>query len=275
MNAILATVALEPRRWMMPRYPAMTLHYLLPHIAAAGFDAIEAWQWHVSRLTIEETHLVKEAADALGVSFAYIGVYPQLHLPEGEEAQMARTELFGLIERARILGVTRFKIMLGMRKGAEITPEELARHNQRFAEWYAACDAVGISMVAELHGNTMFDPCECGRQWMAEHPEYAMSICFQPYDFSDTDEALRLADSFAGQISHVHLQGRKENAFSLLEDADIDYARLLPAILEKNPSVTGTIEFVRDCTAPGAFDVTRMLAYASQDREYIAHITAG
>ena len=75
MRSILATIALEPRRWSPPpRFAAMSLHYLLPHIAAAGFDKIEVWQWHISRQELEEVRLMREQADALGVSIPYIGV---------------------------------------------------------------------------------------------------------------------------------------------------------------------------------------------------------
>ena len=273
MRSILATIALEPRRWVRPRIPAMTLHYLLPHIAAAGITQVEAWQWHVSRLDLEDAALVRKTADELGITFPYIGVYPSFHLPDGPDAVAARAERFGLIERARILGCSRFKIMLGMRKASEITEEEMARHNERFAEWYGACTAVGIRLVTELHGGTLFDPWEKGAEWMAAHPEFDMGICYQPYDFSDPKKALELAAVFSGKIEHIHLQSPVANgAYSLLADSPLNYAALLPAIMARNPKATMTIEFVKDCVQTGAFQLASVVQNAREDALFVEKV---
>ena len=254
----------------------MTLHYLLPHIAAAGFDRIEAWQWHVSGATHDELDVICGLAQSLGITMPYMAVYPAFHLEDGPEAEQAQAALFDLIERAGVLGVGAFKIMLGSRKGSEITEQETERHDRRFGEWYAACREAGIDIVAELHGGTLLDPYEVGKQWIDDHPEFEIGICYQPYDFLDPAAAVALADEFRGKIRHVHLQGRAADsgAFCLLADSPLDYATLLPRLICDNGSPSMTLEFVKDCIQGDVpFDLGHVLRSAQDDADFVERVT--
>jgi len=254
----------------------MTLHYLLPHIAAAEFDEIEVWQWHATTPSLPELEIIREQADVLGVSMPYIGVYPVFHLEDGEEADQCQAELMDLIDRARILGATGFKLMLGRRKGHDITPEEQTRHDTRFGVWYDACVAAGIQVVAELHGGTLLDPWEYGKKWLQNHPEFDVKICYQPYNFGDMDAALALADEFADRIVHIHLQASRDGKHVLLQNAPIDYARLLKRLLEHNPNATMTLEFVQDCIQNNQpFDLILVLQNAKTDAAFVRNLVAG
>lgn len=275
-RAILGSIALEPRRWTsIPRYPAMTLHYLLPHIVKAGFSRVEAWQWHVTQPTLDELKIIREQADELAVTFPYIGVYPSFHMEDGPDAEAQHQICMDLIKRAGILGTKGFKIMLGNRRGSEITPEEQERHDRRFSKWYRACADHGIRIYAELHGGTLFDPWEYGKNWLDNHPELDLSICFQPFDFTNLDVTLALADIFAGKIGHIHLQAPGKNGYTLLKDCPLDYTVLLSKILRDNPTATMTLEFVRDCIQSGPFDLSLPLNSARMDAAFVEAVCGG
>ncbi len=274
MQPMLATIAVEPRRWASPRRPAMTLLYLLPHVAETGFTDIEAWQWHVSTLSVDGLHLVRDLADSLGVTISTIGVYPSFQTREGDGDL---EEMLMMVERAQVLGATRLKALFLGGKGAEMDEAAWERFNRRLDKWHAACRDAGIEILAELHGGTPFDPPEVGLKWLEQHPELDVGICYQPYDFANTGAAIELAEMFAGRIRHIHLQAHdREGDFCRLADSPLDYAAVLAALLEANDSTTAAIEFVRSSIQEGpAFDLGAALADARADAAWVRGVVAG
>jgi sugar phosphate isomerase/epimerase len=280
MNAILGTIALEPNRWTGRRNPRFSLLELLPQIKASGFDRIEAWQWHVSNLYLKETREVRARADELGVDFTYIGVYPSFIL-EGADAREEERIQSDILDKAEILGTRTLKIMLGVGlKGSAATPEQKTLTAKRFGKWYREARSRGIAMAVELHGNTMFDPVETGIEFMNAHPELDFSICYQPYDFTDTAKALDLADRFSGRITHIHLQApqprEQGGKYDLLEESRLSYRKLIPHILFRNPGATLTLEFVKDCIQNDKpFELKPVLENALRDGLFVDRVLAG
>lgn len=280
MNAILATIALEPNRWTGTRTPRFTLEELIPRAAAHGFDKLELWQWHVSTRFLKAIRTIRAVGDAQGVTFPYIGVYPAFLLAGAEAREEERIQA-DILDKAEILGATTLKIMLGMGvKGSAATPDQVALIADRFTPWYRAARARGIAMTAELHANTLFDPVETGLAFLDAHPDLDLTLCYQPYDFTDTDRALALADRVAGRISHIHLQAPRSKArgggYDWLEEAALDYRRLIPHLLRRHPDATLTIEFVKDCLQPAAeFDLERVLENAARDGRFVESVRAG
>jgi sugar phosphate isomerase/epimerase len=277
MRAILGTIALEPNRWTAFKEPRMDLIELLPAIRRAGFNQLEIWQNHVSLRSLAAIRALRAKGDEVGMTFPYIGVYP-IFTAGGLEAREQERIQADILDKAEILGTHRLKIMLacGLR-GGEATPDQLRQVAERFGNWYREAKSRGIQMAVELHGGTVFDPVEAGERFMQAHPELDFTICYQPYDFQDTAKAMALADRFSGRISHLHLQAPQPQdqggLYSLLEDSTLDYRRLLPHILRRNPTATMTLEFVRDCIAKDSpFDVDRVLASARKDADFVESI---
>lgn len=274
MRAILGTIALEPNRWTAFREPRMDIIELLPAIRRAGFDQLEIWQNHISLRSLSTIHALRAKGDETGVAFTYIGVYP-VFTATGLEAREQERVQADILDKAEILGTHRLKIMLACGlKGGEATPDQLRQVADRFGRWYREATARGIHMAVELHGGTIFDPVEAGERFTQAHPELDFTICYQPYDFQDTVKAMALADRFSGRISHIHLQApqphEKGGHYVLLEESSLDYRRLLPHILRRNPGATLTLEFVRDCLEKGSdFDVERVLANARKDADFV------
>ncbi len=277
MKAILGTVALEPNRWTGKRNPKYSLMELLPLVSSYGFDKLEVWQWHVSTRYLKEIREVKAKADEQGLSFPYIGVYPSFIL-EGLERREEERIQADVLDKAEVLGTRTLKIMLGVGlKGSAATPELVEQTAERFDAWFREAKSRGISMTAELHAHTMFDPVDCGIAFMKRFPGLDFSICYQPYDFTDTPKALALADQFAGKISHIHLQAPqvkdKGGKYDLLEEAALDYKTIIPHILRRNPNATMTLEFVKECIQnDGPFNITPVLENARRDGLFVEKV---
>lgn len=273
MRAILGTIALEPNRWTPYREPRTDLITTLPAIHAAGFDKLEIWQWHIAYRGLAAVRDLKERGDELGVSFPYIGAYPSFVGTGADHREQLRLQA-DVLDKAEILGTRNLKVMLGCGiKGSSITAAQMQLTVERFGTWFREAKTRGIAMCVELHGNTMFDPVEAGMAFMQAHPELGFSICFQAYDFADTDKALALADQFAGRITHIHLQAPRDGLYDLLEHGALDYRRLLPHIVKLNPATTMTLEFIKDCIPAGPpFDLELVLANARRDAEFVERV---
>ncbi|MCZ7648530.1 MAG: TIM barrel protein [Planctomycetota bacterium] len=271
MRTLLNSIALEPNRWTKDKIPRFDLaDELLPRIAKAGFTRIEVWQHHVSEKSLDEVRAVAARGKDLGLNFPVVGAYPNFHL-EGELAERARRYNHELLERAKLLGARWIKCFLGRVKASEITPEQLERTTKHAGEWVAAGQALGFRFSAELHGGTMFDPFECGEAYLAEHPEWEMRYCFQPYDMTDTGASLALIERLGARIVHAHFQGRNAQGFCRLAEADIDYDRVVKALAQANPEFLPSIEFVKHGFVKEGepFDFDAALSDALADAEFI------
>lgn len=272
VRVLLNTIALEPHRWSKDKAPRYHLvRDLLPRIARAGFTQVELWQYHLSTLTAAEVDETAALARKLGLKFPVLGAYPQFHL-EGEAAEAEAKALDGLLDRAAALGVRWIKFFFGRVKGSAITPEQLERTTAHAAAWIDRGHGFGLDFCAELHGGTLFDPYDFGRRYLAEHPEFGVKICFQPYDFEKTEPSLELIDELGPRIVHAHFQGRRNGkAFCRLEEADVDYTKIVPALAEANPRILPSIEFVPNGfpTAGQDLDFDAALADAVADARFI------
>ncbi len=277
MRPILASIVLDPNRWSRFKDPKLDLIELLPAIREAGFDKIEAWQYHLTPRSLAAVQAIRARADELGLTFPYIGVYPAFHFDGAPAREQARFQA-DILDKAEILGTPVLKIMLNVwLKGSDATPAQIALTAARFGAWYREAKSRGIGMCVELHGGTLFDPVDTGLQFMQDYPELDFTICYQPYDFADTDQAIALADRFAGRISHLHLQApqppERGGMYDLLEECPLDYRRLLPHLLRANPGATLTLEFIKDCIQHDRpFDIAPILANAQRDAAFVERV---
>jgi len=276
-RVILATIALEPNRWTGRRNPRYTLQELMPLARQTGFDKLEVWQWHISHPYLEEAREIRQQADRLGLSFPYIGVYPRFHLHGPEAREEARLQ-DDILDKAEILGTPTLKVMLAAGlKGSNATAEQLSLVAERFGAWYQNARSRGIGMVAELHAGTLFDPPDVGIAFLNRFPDFDVGICFQPFDFTDLDGALALAERFKGQIRHIHLQApqKESKGYVRLAESPLDYRRLLSPILRDNPGATMTLEFVKGCVQEdGPFTLAHVLTNAQRDAEFVESLLA-
>ncbi|MHC4885495.1 MAG: sugar phosphate isomerase/epimerase family protein [Planctomycetota bacterium] len=276
VNVMVNTIALEPNRWTPEKIPHKDVDELLPKMAEAGFTAIEMWQFHVSGKSLDEVKATRRLMDELGLTCPVIGAYPQFHL-EGDEAEAEAETQMGLLDRAEILGAPVIKMFLGRVKGSEISDAQMALTEERVARWSEAAKARGIRFCAELHGGTLFDPEETGAAFLAKHPELEMAICYQPYQWDDTQACMDLAGRYAGWIMHVHLQGHDADfAYCPLSESAIDYTQILAKIQAENPGVTYGVEFVRGGMGPAEkLDYGAALADARLDKDFVEGLLNG
>src|SRR5690606_30831338 len=116
-------------------------------IAGAGFEALEVWQYHLSRLSDEQVTRLGERAKALGIAFPVVGLYPALHL-DGEERDREWEAMEAMIARSAALGARVIKMFAG-RLGSDEVDEEAFGRSVAFTRRLAgAAAAHGMALTA-------------------------------------------------------------------------------------------------------------------------------
>jgi sugar phosphate isomerase/epimerase len=273
MFILLNSIALDPNRWTADKIPHIRLFNLLEPIAETGFKNVEVWQQHVLLEEIETVVGIKDAGDKLGVTFPIVGAYPKLHLI-GQDRQQEIDKLVQLVKRARILGAKVVKIFVGSKGSEELNKVEYERSVAFLGQLVTLADEHGLTVTGEMHKKTLFDSVASTLHLMESIASDKFGVCFQPYDFGSTDQAVLDFISVAGNTLHVHFQGKKNGRLDYLEHSDINYARLTKELISHSFNGYLCIEFVKDCVVkdPDAFNLATVLDNAKQDKKYIARI---
>ena len=165
-HLLLNTIALDPNRWTPEKVAYFDLVDLLPALAEAGFDALEVWQYHLSRLADEQVAALGERARSLGVTFPVVGLYPALHL-DGEERAREWAAMEMLVARSADLGARVVKMFAG-RLGSDEVDEEAFERSVGFAREMAEAVAEhGLVLTAETHPDTLCDSVPATRRFLA------------------------------------------------------------------------------------------------------------
>ena len=131
-----------------------------------------------------------------------------------------------------------------------------------------------MTITGETHAHTLFDSLEACRVVLDAVGAGSFKVCFQPYDLTDTAQALAQYDALRAHVVHVHYQGRRSGDLALLEDADLDYDTLTRTLAAHGFEGYLCIELVKDCIVetPTAFDLERVLHQAQQDRDFVLRV---
>lgn len=270
IKILLNTIALEPNRWTTEKIAYYKLNQLLEPIARNGFQNLEVWQYHISREDERTVKTYRQQADAFGLAFPIIGMYPKLHL-QSDASKREMDKFNKMFNYAKILDAEIVKIWLGAIGSAEITTDAEIRSLDFLAEALELAQQYDITITAENHDNTLLDTIESCHKVLQKLDAPKLKICYQPYDFSNKTQLISDYLSLKTSVIHVHFQGRKNGEFALLENADLDYKVFVAALAEHGFKGYWSIEFVKDCVVaqPQDFDLELVLANARRDRDFL------
>ncbi len=270
---LLNTLALDPHRWSPEKIAYHRLDALLAPIAGAGFHGIELWQYHISRERKTDVQRLRATAEALGLRIPVVGMYPQLHL-DGAARRAAWDEAQTVVAYAGLLGAAVVKIFVGSKGARALTDAEYERSLAFLADLIDLARSSGLTITGETHPDTLFDSLDACRAVLGAVGADNFKVCFQPYDLTDTGQALAQYDALREHVVHVHYQGRRSGDLALLEDADLDYDTLTRTLAAHGFEGYLCIELVKDCIVepPTAFDLERVLHHAQQDRDFVLRV---
>lgn len=273
MSLLLNTIALDPNRWTPAKQPYFQLVGLLPAFRRHSFQQLEVWQYHLTTLPEDGLDRLVERAQTLEITFPIVGLYPALH-HEGVARVHEQRAMQTAIGRAARLGARTIKIFAGQLGSAAVDARAYTRSiafAQRLASWAAD---FGMTVTAETHPDTLCDTVEATLQFLEDVAAPNVKLCFQPFDFTHTEQTLQDYASLQEHVVHVHLQGRCNDQMCLLQRADLDYTRLLRALAATNFRGDLCIEFVEGCVVadPQDFDPETVFMNAEKDRQFVRQI---
>ena len=267
---VLNTLALDPNRWTPEKRAYHPLGSLLSPIAEAGFHGVELWQYHVSREHEAAVARLREQAEALGLRMPIVGMYPRLHL-HGPARQEAWDEVQRVFAYAALLGAAIVKIFVGSKGTRQHTDAEYNRALAFLIDMTTLAASHGLTITGETHPDTLFDSLGACRRVLDAVQSDHLKICFQPYDFADTPQALADYEALHRHVVHVHFQGRRAGALTHLEDADLDYETFTGSLAAHRFDGYLCLELVKDCVVDNAtdFDLDLVLKNAQRDRDFV------
>ncbi|NIR51478.1 TIM barrel protein [candidate division KSB1 bacterium] len=273
IHILLNSIALDPNRWTADKRAYFQLDQLLDPVAKAGFRFIEVWQDHVSRAAESEIKKYGKIANSLGLRFPVIGMYPSLHL-RGRGRQDELDRIKRLLNYAKLLESGLLKAFVGVQGSAQITDSEYQRSVEFMQETLELAASYNLAVTGETHPDTLFDSVDSCREFMKAVNLENFMVCFQPFDFYDTEKAIGDYRMLADDVVHIHYQGQKNGKMALLKDSDLDYGKLTAALVEGGFSGKICIEFVKDCVVqdPKDFNVKKVLENAVQDRDFVVNV---
>lgn len=275
-SLLLNTIALDPNRWTPTKQPYTHLQTVLSRVVASGFRQLEVWPYHLSTLDAVAMDALVAEMRRLGVTAPIVGVYPALHL-EGAVRDRQWDELVLTVERAQRLGAAAVKMFAGRLGSVEASAEEVERSVGFTRQLVGLARDHRMRLIAEAHPDTLCDSVEATRRFLGAVGDPTLGVCFQPYDFSSTTQTVADYRALREHIVHVHLQGRRNDTMSLLEEADVDYTVVLGELAADGFDGAISIEFVEGCVVsdPADFDLDQVLANARRDADFVASVMPG
>lgn len=270
---LLNTIALDPNRWTSGKIPYFRLVDLIEPITEAGFKYIEIWQQHILLEDVGTVKKIKDLGDAAGVAFPIVGAYPKLHLT-GQDRENELDKFTQIAERAKILDSKVIKMFIGAKGSNDLDKAEYEQSVGFLRQLVELATDHGLRVTGEMHRKTLFDSISSTQRLVETIGSDNFSICYQPYDFKSTEQAVENFISVAGSTVHVHYQGKKNGRLDYLEHSDINYTQLTRQIIKQRFDGYLCIEFVKDCVVedPSDFKLDTVLGNAQRDRGFIANI---
>ena len=274
MRLLFNTIMLEVNRWTQDKTLTRPLSELLAPIKEANFSELEIWQYHISRLPADEITTLKDQLDTLELQTVALGAYPVLHL-ESTEGQEAAADLERLVDYAKVLGATTFKVFAGRLASADVDAETWSRSTTRLRNLAGLLADNGMDLTLETHSNTLCDTPASTQRLLGEIGDLDhFGLCFQPYTNQDTQATLAFFADLGPAVRHIHLQNRTmaDNTCSRLADGDwYDCARLLQAAKTSGFDGLLSLEFTAGLFPPEGevFDPQTVIDNAVQDAAFV------
>lgn len=266
------SIALDPNRWTLDKIAYFQLDQLLDHVAKAGFHFVEVWQYHISRATESEIRKYHKIANSLGLAFPVIGMYPRLHF-SGRERQNELDRIEMLINYAKLLGTDIIKVFVGVHGSDQTADSEYQRSVEFMQEILDLAGCYNLIITGETHQDTLFDSIESCEKFIKAINSENLKMCFQPFDFYNTEKAISDYHLLADNVIHIHYQGQKDGKIDLLKDSELDYGKLTKEFIERGFSGKICVEFVKNCVVkdPKDFDLKEVLENAVLDRDFLVN----
>ena len=168
-------------------------------VKAAGLSCIE-WgsDVHAPCRDTERLYEIARLQGEYGITCSSYGTYFRLGVTPLEE-------LSDYIAAAGILGTNILRLWGGTKKGADMTPEELADFTDTCRKAAAMAEEAGVILCLECHMLSITETPDYAVSLMEAVNSPAFRMYWQPFQWLDTEGSLAVARAVAPYAEHIHV----------------------------------------------------------------------
>ena len=140
-------------------------------------------------------------------------------------------ELSDYISAAKILGTNILRVWGGTKKGADMTPEELASFTDTCQKAAAMAEEAGVILCMECHMLSVTETTDYGVALLEAVNSPHFRMYWQPFQWLDTAGSLDVAKTYAPFVQHIHVfnwRGPKKLSLSEAVEDWRAYLSVLP-----------------------------------------------
>ena len=191
---------------------------------AAGLSCIE-WgsDIHAPCRDIARLSEIVRLQQEYGVTCSSYGTYFRLGVTP-------TAELPDYISAAKTLGTNILRVWGGTKKGADMTPEELAAFTETCKKAAALAEEAGVILCLECHMLSVTETPDCAVALMEAVNSPAFRMYWQPFQWLDTEGSLSVAQTIAPYAEHIHVFNWRGSQKLPLAEAVEDWKRYLAAL---------------------------------------------
>ena len=172
---------------------------ILAAVKTAGLTCIE-WgsDVHAPCRDTERLYEIARLQKEYGITCSSYGTYFRLGVTPLEE-------LSDYIAAAGILGTNILRLWGGTKKGADMTPEELADFTDTCRKAAAMAEEAGVILCLECHMLSVTETPDYAVALMEAVNSPAFRMYWQPFQWLDTEGSLAVARAVAPYAEHLHV----------------------------------------------------------------------
>lgn len=140
------------------------------------------------------------------------------------------TELPDYIAAAKTLGTNILRVWGGTKKGADMTPEELAAFTDTCKQAAAMAEEAGVILCTECHMLSVTETPDYGAALMEAVNSPAFRTYWQPFQWLDAEGSLAVAKAYAPFAQHIHVFNWRGNGKFPLAEAVEDWRAYLSVL---------------------------------------------
>ena len=165
----------------------------------AGLSCIE-WgsDVHAPPRDLERLREIAALQEKHGLTCSSYGTYFRLGVTP-------LAELPDYIAAAKILGTNVLRLWGGTKKGADMTPEELAAFTDTCKQAAAMAEEAGVILCLECHMLSVTETPDYAVALMEDVSSPAFRMYWQPFQWLDTAGSLEVARAVAPYATHAHV----------------------------------------------------------------------
>ncbi len=226
----IGTILLEKNRWTKDKTPTYRVSDWADRFAEAGFDGMELWQWHATKVDDAERRALTASPCPVAIFNSYAAF--------DESGATAREQAALLTRRFGAAGV---KFNVGT------DPDKRGDYLEALRQWRPLFDD-DVTLLCECHPGTIIETPAAAKAFFDEAGVPGVGVIVHAFNAADTLDAW--LDTFGPAVRHAHLQMRDERTVIAFRDKPDVAAEVIETLKRAGYDGTCTLEFTAGTLAP-------------------------